>query len=255
MNSREGAGPTQGAGIGSRLRAARARLGCSREELAFRSGISWSAIAQVERGRRVNVRPATLSALARALSVSIDYLVDGAPAPAMLEHRALLHESDEEFVRVAAPFLAEGAQLAEGAIAVTSPPRIEMLRDALGAEVRHVEFADHSRWYETPRLALERYRAFLDRHLEDGAPWIRVVGEPLWTRMSVAQIELWTRYESLINVVFAAAPVTLLCPYDVRTLNDEIVKAARVTHPHAVEHEALEASAEFADPSTFSLER
>jgi transcriptional regulator with XRE-family HTH domain len=237
-----------------RLSAARARLGWSREELAFRSGLSWSAIAQVERGRRVNVRPSTLSAVARALAVSIDYLVDGTPPRAMLEHRALLYESDEEFVGVVAPFLAEAAQTAEGAIAVTSPARIDMLRDALGAGGRHVEFADHFGWYETPRSALEGYRQFLDRHLDRGAPWIRVVGEPLWTGRSAAQIELWTRYESLMNVVFGAAPVSLLCPYDVRALDDEIVRGARVTHPHAVEHEALAADADYPDASTFPRE-
>ena len=53
------------------------RLGWTREALAFHSGLSWSAIAQVESGRRTNLRPSTLAALSRPLGVSIDYLVDG----------------------------------------------------------------------------------------------------------------------------------------------------------------------------------
>ena len=80
----------------------------------------------MERGRRVNLRPGTLSALAHALGVSIDYLVDGAASPPILEHRALLYETDEEFLGVAATFLGGAAELAEGAIAVTSPARIEI---------------------------------------------------------------------------------------------------------------------------------
>src|ERR1700761_4783343 len=64
-------------GIGSRLRAARERLGLSREALAFHAGISWSAIAQVESGRRSQLRPSTLLALATALGLTIDYLVSG----------------------------------------------------------------------------------------------------------------------------------------------------------------------------------
>jgi transcriptional regulator with XRE-family HTH domain len=253
MSSRPEVGATRGAGIGTRIRAARKRLGWNREALAFHSGISWSAIAQVERGRRVNLRPSTLSALAHALGVSIDHLVDGTLPPPMLEHRALLYESEEEFLGVAAPFLAEAAELAEGAIAVTSPARIRLLRDALRGNARHVEFADHSRWYGTPLSASEGYRLFLDRHLDNGAPWIRVVGEPLWTGRSPSQIQLWTRYESLMNLVFSAAPASLLCPYDVRELDEEIIEGARVTHPHAVEHAALMASPKYVDPSTLAL--
>src|SRR4051812_43245566 len=82
--------------IGTRVRAARERLGWRREELAFRSGVSWSAIAQVESGRRRNMRPGTLSALGEALGVTTDYLVRGGPAsPAMFQHRALLYDTDE----------------------------------------------------------------------------------------------------------------------------------------------------------------
>jgi MEDS: MEthanogen/methylotroph, DcmR Sensory domain len=207
----------------------------------------------VERGRRIHLRPATLSALAHALGVSIDYLVDGAPPPSMLEHRALLFETDQEFVEVAAPFLIDAVELGEGAIAVTTSARVGILREALGAHGRHVEFALHSSWYVTPMSALEGYRRFLDAQLETGAPWIRVVGEPVWTGTSPAEVELWTRYESLMNIVFGPAPASLLCPYDVRALDDEIIEGARLTHPHAVENAALTTSPEYADPGTFAL--
>src|SRR3984893_10169340 len=85
-------------GIGHRVRAARERLGWTREALAFHAGISWSAIAQVESGRRRNLRPSTLAALSRPLRVSIDYLVDGGQSPAtMLEHSAFPYRADDEF--------------------------------------------------------------------------------------------------------------------------------------------------------------
>src|ERR687891_690171 len=85
--------------IGARLRAARTRLGWTRETLAVHSGLSWSAIAQIESGRRRNVRPDTLAALATALGVTIDYLVNGgASSTVMFRHQALLYGADEEFV-------------------------------------------------------------------------------------------------------------------------------------------------------------
>ena len=94
-------------GIGSRVRAARHRRGWSREALAFHAGISWSAISQLEAGRRRNLRPSTLAALAGALNVTVDYLVTGcAVSSEMLEHRALVYETEDEFLAAAVPFLA-----------------------------------------------------------------------------------------------------------------------------------------------------
>ncbi|MGD0195929.1 MAG: helix-turn-helix transcriptional regulator, partial [Candidatus Dormibacteria bacterium] len=57
------------------LQSARERRGWSRETLAHRSGLSWAAIAQIESGRRREVRASTLLALSSALGVSVDYLL------------------------------------------------------------------------------------------------------------------------------------------------------------------------------------
>ena len=53
--------------IAATLKTARDRLGWSREALAYHSGVSWSAISQIESGRRKDVRLTSLSALADAL--------------------------------------------------------------------------------------------------------------------------------------------------------------------------------------------
>jgi transcriptional regulator with XRE-family HTH domain len=120
------------AGIGSRVRAARERLGLTREALAFHSELSWSAIAQVESGRRTNVRPGTLAALSRPLGVSIDYLVGGsAPRRTMLEHSVFPYRTDDQFRTAIGPFLAEGIERSEALIAVTTGANIELLRDDL----------------------------------------------------------------------------------------------------------------------------
>jgi transcriptional regulator with XRE-family HTH domain len=254
VNTRVGVSASQDVGIGGRIRAARERRGWNREALAVHSGISWSAIAQVERGRRVNLRPGTLSSLAQALGLSIDYLVDGAPPAPMLEHRALLYETDQEFLDAAVPFLGEAAERGEGSIAVTSPAKLEMLQGELGAYAVNVVFAANASWYATPRSALEGYRQFLDTQLERGASWVRVVGEPVWVGRSASEVQGWTRYESLMNIVFGAAPASLICAYDAQGLDPEIVRGARLTHPHALEHATLASCPDFADPSTFALE-
>jgi transcriptional regulator with XRE-family HTH domain len=244
---------TNDTGLGSRLKAARQRLGWTREALAFHAGISWSAVAQVESGRRRNVRPNTLSSLAGALGVTIDYLVRGGVADAMLGHRALLYDTDEALLNTAEPFLIEGTERSEAVLVVTTSANIELLRERLGPIARQVEFAQAASWYRTPSSAIESYRAFLKAKLDGGAAWVRIVGEPVWAGMSDADVRLWMRYESMMNLIFRGSPATITCPYDTRSLDPEIVRHARVTHPHTIGREGILSSPDYTDPGEFIL--
>jgi transcriptional regulator with XRE-family HTH domain len=241
-------------GIGPRVRAARERLGWTREALAFHAGVSWSAIAQVESGRRTNLRPSTLSALSRALGVSIDYLVEGTLSqPTLLEHSAFPYRADDQFRTTMGSFLADGVERSEATLAVTTGPNIELLREHLGREARSVEFVDASGFYSTPIAALEAYRAFFEAALERGAPWVRVVGEPMWEGRSESEVRAWTRYESLFNLVFGGSPLTVVCPYDERSVAPEIVKHAHLTHPNTVGDRGLSQCPHYTDPARFAL--
>jgi transcriptional regulator with XRE-family HTH domain len=242
-------------GIGTRVKTARRRRGWNREALAFHSGISWSAVAQVEAGRRTNVRPSTLRSFAQALGVTIDYLVAGGrAAPPMLSHQALLYGSDAEFLDTAAPFLAEAVDRDEPALAVTTEANIELLRERLGRTARGVEFADRSAWYRTPSTALGAYLAFLQRKLEGGAAWVQILGEPPRGNGSKSELSAWTRYEALLNLAFAADPVSILCPYDKRGADKQTIGQARATHPHLAEPHTLVCNHDYADPAALLLE-
>jgi transcriptional regulator with XRE-family HTH domain len=200
--------------------------------LAVESGLSWSAIAQIESGRRRDPRPSTLARLARALGVSIDYLVDGAAAPpATLSHRALVYEDDDAFVAAAGAFLAEGAERSEALLAVTTRAGGARLRRHLGRAGSRVEFVDTARWHATPLRALEAHRAFLDRSLRAGACWARVVVEPVFDGGGPrAAARLSARYEALLDVALASAPAAFLCAYDRRALPPAVVRQALLTH-------------------------
>jgi transcriptional regulator with XRE-family HTH domain len=246
---------SDGGGIGSRVRAARKRLGWSREALAFHAGISWSAIAQVESGRRTNLRPSTLAALSRPLGVSIDYLVEGsASRPTMLGHSAFPYRTDDQFQTTVGRFLAEGIERSEALLAVTTVPNIELLQAHLGKDAHKVEFIDASGFYTSPIAALDGFRTFADAQLGLGATWVRVVGEPVWPGRSDAEVRLWTRYESLFNLLFAASPLTIVCPYDERSVAPEIVSQATLTHPHTMGDQGFSPSPGYADPERFALE-
>jgi hypothetical protein len=54
----------------------------------------------------------------------------------------------------------------------------------------------------------------------------------VWSALSDRQAEQWMRYESLVNLTFASAPATLVCPYDTRRTPRHIIEAAQRTHPH-----------------------
>jgi transcriptional regulator with XRE-family HTH domain len=242
-------------GIGPRVRAARERLGCSREALAVHAGLSWSAIAQVESGRRTNLRPSTLAALSRPLGVSIDYLVEGPlSSPTMFEHSVFPYRTDDQFRTNIGSFLAEGVERSEATLAVTTGPNIELLREYLGNDAGSVEFLDASGFYSTPIAALEAYRAFFEATLKRGAPWVRVTGEPLWRERTDAEVRAWTLYESLLNLVFAAVPSTMVCAYDERTIDPELVRHARLTHPNTVGGGAALQNPDYTDPARFALE-
>lgn len=256
-------GPENGSGsgrpsrIGASLRCARERAGWTREALAFHSGLSWAAIAQIESGRRQEVRVSSLLALAHALGISVDYLVGGKAtvSPQLLAHQALVYGSDEEYLRSAVPFLLEGIRRSNGLIAVTTPHQLDLLRNELGNEVARVEFQDASEWYRSPIGALNDYRTFVREQFGRGAPWIRIIGEPVWAGRSDAEVAQWMRYESMINLSLAPSPVTILCSYDARAVPDRVLAGARCTHPETVENGAPGTSGAYIDAEELFLGR
>jgi transcriptional regulator with XRE-family HTH domain len=258
MNSgsaRATTGAADPSSIARRVIAARTHHGWSREALAFKSGLSWSAIAQIESGRRTNVRPTTLTVLCDALGVTVDYLLgrDGS-ARTMLEHHALLYATPDEFLDSAGAFVAEGVERAESTLVVTTAANIKLLRKALGANASQVTFTESRRWYTTPAAALAAYGKFVEEKLESGDSWIRILGEPVWSGRSASEMALWARYESLLNLEFAGVPATVLCPYDTSGLDNDILEQACATHRHTHALGEVAANPGYREPGDFALE-
>jgi transcriptional regulator with XRE-family HTH domain len=239
--------------IGASLKAARERLGWSREALAFHSGVSWSAIAQIETGRRRDVRLSSLAALAHALDVSVDFLIGTTPTADILEHRLFTYATEDEFITNATPHLVAGVEQAHGVLAVTTPEVTDSLRDTLVDHRERIEFADWAEWYRSPHEALQRYVAFVDEKSKAGAVWITVVAEAGWSGQSEAQIAAWTRYESLVNLTFASSPATLVCTYDERLHSPEAIAEAFQTHPEIVHGDVTVTSEAYRTPADFLL--
>jgi transcriptional regulator with XRE-family HTH domain len=241
--------------IGTRVKRARQRLGWSREALAFHSGVSWSGVAQIESNRRTNLRPGTLTSLADALGVTVDYLVSGRPAPVLLEHKALLYEDDESFVATAGPYLRGGIDRSEALLAATTPRNIALLREHLAADADQVEFVEFASSFGSPADAITRFRDFTSTAIESGASWVRLLAEPIWVGRSRSEVRVWSRLESLLNLVFAAWPLTMLCPYDARVVPAKVIREVLwPTHPETITSEGLRGDGRYADPAGFILE-
>lgn len=238
-------------GIASSLMAARARLGWSREALAYHSGMSAAAIAQIESGRRKEVRLSSLSMLADALGVTIDYLVRGAAADTrpLLDHRVLLYGSDEELLLGTVPYLLEGIERGEFVFVVTTSANIALLRDALGTDADPVEFADASTWYASPLQTLAAFREVREERCKAGAPWARILGEPAWAGWSRSGQKAWIRSEAALNLALTSAPVTILCAYDTRSTPRRVLVDVRRTHPTLQSGGDVQPSPDFCDPA------
>jgi transcriptional regulator with XRE-family HTH domain len=226
----------------------------SREQLAVESGLSWSAITQIETGRRPNPRADTLGALAPPLGVTVDYLLGSwGPSGGLLDHRFLVYADVADFVETAAPFLQDGAEHGEAVLVVSDPENAEGLRDRIGDPAAKFSFGDRQTWYRSPREALLGYRKFATDALDAGAPWVRIIGELVWADRTPEEVETWMRYEGLINLAFAGLPMNLVCPYNEAVLDPLIVGNARATHCRCLTQGQSARSPEFANPLDFCL--
>ena len=120
-------------------------------------------------------------------------------------------------------------------------------------EISRVEFRDSTELYRSPPAVVNNYRTFMQERFHRGAPWIRIIGRPVWSGRSQAEIDQWTRYESLLNLAFASFPATIVCPYDARVLPKQIVTDARTTHPKLAHAGETTESLNYRAPEEFLL--
>lgn len=153
------------------------------------------------------------------------------PTHDQLAHDALVYDTDDRFVEVLAPFVANGLKAGEHAYVVTRLANADLLRDALGADAHQVQFVDAVDWYRHPARTIAGYHRTIRSARAAGARRIRVVGEVEFGETK-AEHAAWIRYESIINAVFAPEPAWVICPYDARRLPAGIVESARITHDH-----------------------
>ncbi|EME58588.1 sensor histidine kinase [Amycolatopsis decaplanina] len=166
-------------------------------------------------------------------------------------HQACIYSSDAEFLDMAIPFIEDGLAREEATLAVTTPNNIEMLSGTLGADAGRVHFVDAYGWYRRPAATLLGYHDYYAARHAECPGHVRIIGEPIWTGRSDRETVEWRRYESILNVAFAASAAWIVCPYDARVLAPPIVADALRTHPARLTGREASPCSDYLDPSIF----
>lgn len=146
-------------------------------------------------------------------------------------HATLFYAGEDGFLDGTLPFINEGVTAGEPILVAVANARSELLKQALGDEAELVHFADMRVLGSNPARIIPAWRHFLAEHSPDERP-VRGIGEPIWAGRSDAEVTECQRHESLLNVAFDGGQAwRLLCPYDLDALDEEVIEAARRSHP------------------------
>jgi hypothetical protein len=175
-------------------------------------------------------------------------------ADGTFEHWACIYDSDQQFLDTAVPFLADGLALGEPVFAVTTPANLELLGSALGGRSGDVDYAESAFFGRRPPQRVAAFYRYWKGHANvrnGGSGRVRILAEPVWVGRSAKQVTAWTRVESVLNVALAPTSISMICPYDARTLDPDIVSSALRTHPYQVTGTWPSPSPDYTDPATF----
>ncbi|AWS42235.1 sensor histidine kinase [Streptosporangium sp. 'caverna'] len=172
-------------------------------------------------------------------------------------HQAAVYDSDRRFLAVALPFIQDGLAKGDPVMVATTSANLELLGNALGRDGRLIDYAESG---FLGRRTVERATAF-HRYWQRRAPeapcggHVRIIAEPVWTGRAACEVRAWQRMEASLNLLLRGTNVWMLCPYDERVLDPEVMRSARRTHPamSADGYTALDCS-EYIDPVEFIRE-
>lgn len=144
-------------------------------------------------------------------------------------HPALFYQGEKEYLHGTVPFIRDGLTAGEPVAVAVPGPNLAMLKAALGEDGARVKFLDMTEAGRNPGRIIPRVlRAFADTHRHTR---VRIIGEPIWAGRSTVEYPACVQHEALINPAFQGRDVTILCPYDVDRLDEQVLTDAHATHP------------------------
>ena len=145
-----------------------------------------------------------------------------------LDHLAFLYDDEREYLSCLAAFVRAGLRNAEPVFVAVPGRRAALLREQLGGESPQLRYGAMAETGRNPARLIPELYAFIEEH---PGQRVRYIGESVWPGRSDAELCEATRHEALLNLAFATTPVSIMCPYDVRSLATDVVGRVQHTHP------------------------
>ena len=159
----------------------------------------------------------------------------GHAAAAPFRHDALLYSGEEQFLDGALPFIREGLERDEHVLVVLDDAKAGLVLSELGGDARNVQFTDMREVGVNPARLIPWWRHYIDTHSASGGR-IRGLGEPVWAGRSDAELVECERHDALLNFAFGdVAGLSMLCPYELGALDDDVIERAHLSHMGIVE--------------------
>jgi anti-sigma regulatory factor (Ser/Thr protein kinase) len=142
-------------------------------------------------------------------------------------HEALFYCDESEYVDGLRRFFAPAIAAGEPVAAALPRSKFDLARQALEGASDY-ELLDMQELGRNPGRIIPAVESMIGKH---AGRTLHYVGEPIWPGRSPAEICEAVRHEALINVAWPQASVRVLCPYDARGLDEEVLRSAERTHP------------------------
>jgi anti-sigma regulatory factor (Ser/Thr protein kinase) len=154
----------------------------------------------------------------------------GGREQALHVHEALFYRNEQEYLEGLRQFFAPALAAGEPVAVAVPRAKFGLAREALkGAE--DCELLDMEEVGRNPGCIIPAVERISRKHQ---GQTLHYVGEPIWPGRSPAEIREAVRHEALINVAWPDEEVRVLCPYDVRGLDEAVLRSAEQTHPTLV---------------------
>jgi anti-sigma regulatory factor (Ser/Thr protein kinase) len=164
---------------------------------------------------------------------------------AEFEHLGIFYEDSRQYLDAMQEFMESGLAAGEPVLVSVPGHKHGPMRARLNGGANRVEFWNMNELGRNPGRIIPAVHDWVQR--QAGAR-CRFIGEPIWPGRTTPEIVEATRHEALINLAFAGCSATILCPYDVRGLDEKVLADAERTHPHLVRHGCTCLSNHYTDP-------
>jgi anti-sigma regulatory factor (Ser/Thr protein kinase) len=158
--------------------------------------------------------------------------------PGTLTHLGLLYRTREDMADRLVDFIVAGLDAGEPVLAALPTESLAALGRRFPGEHPDLQLVDMSIAGRNPGRILPWVLHAFTREAQGRR--VRIIGEPIWRERTSNEYAACVQHEALINVALAEDNVTVLCPYDVGSLDPRALDDAEFTHPIMIDESGVE---------------